>query len=134
MQIEFDAIARDVIRGHDLTRLERKEQDQYAWPNPVEWISADYPDRWFGNDVGWDKEFVRFGDEVIDLSDMEGANTPGWDNVRHDCHWWGILVRFGRECRCTDADGDNFGMHEYLCPKSTIIDDDVVFVARYLND
>lgn len=138
LNVGFDGREYEVIYGSQLHRNEYiPDFDYYSWPNFHEWAKADYPSQWADptdgrlQDVGWDKEFVRYDGEVIDLSDILRTDVPGWDGIRTDSFFSGILVRYARVCYCTSADGEAWCIHGNMCPIGDEMDTDLVFVARY---
>lgn len=82
-------VPRDVIYANELTRAEREDFDYIDW-NAVE----------HGGEFA---SFFRYKGEVYDLGEFEVWDNPasptrtGWDGMRSDTFFSGILVRYADE-------------------------------------
>ncbi len=82
-------VPRFIVDAHELTADERSEFDYYEWDK----IEA-------GEDSA---SFIRYKGELVDLAEFEVWDNPssptrqGWDGIRPDSFFSGLVVRYADE-------------------------------------
>ena len=81
MTIKTNNVPRDVVYWYELTDAERAEFD---------YLDSD--------DAQCSASFFRYRGNVYDLGEFMVSPIKGWDGIRNDSYFSGILVRYVEDC------------------------------------